>query len=190
MSTSPLPHDPAAAAGAGIVPDGKDWTWVLRRPCPECGLDTRTVDPADVAALLRANAEEWVDVLRGAAVRVRPRPDTWSPLEYACHVRDVFRLYDRRLELMLTRDDPLYPDWDQDATAVEDRYAEQRPATVAAELGEAATALAARFDGVRGEQWQRPGRRGDGARFTVATFARYLLHDPVHHLHDVRRPRP
>ena len=22
-----------------IVPDGKDWTWVLERPCPECGFD-------------------------------------------------------------------------------------------------------------------------------------------------------
>jgi hypothetical protein len=24
-----------------IVPDTKDWTWVLRRPCPECGFDTQ-----------------------------------------------------------------------------------------------------------------------------------------------------
>jgi hypothetical protein len=23
-----------------IIPDTKDWTWVLDRPCPECGLDT------------------------------------------------------------------------------------------------------------------------------------------------------
>lgn len=21
-----------------IVPDTKDWTWVLERPCPECGV--------------------------------------------------------------------------------------------------------------------------------------------------------
>jgi hypothetical protein len=174
----------------GVVPDGKDWTWVLQRPCPECGQDTRTIDPADVAGLVRANAEEWADVLRDAGVRVRPQPGRWSPLEYACHVRDVFRLYDQRLERMVTEDDPLYPDWDQDATAVEDRYSEQRPATVAAELREAAAALAMRFDRVGGEQWQRPGRRSDGARFTVATFARYLVHDAVHHLHDVRRPRP
>jgi hypothetical protein len=35
------------------------------------------------------------------------------------------------------------------------------------------------------DQWQRPGRRSDGARFTVETFARYFIHDPVHHLYDV-----
>jgi hypothetical protein len=31
----------------------------------------------------------------------------------------------------------------------------------------------------------RPGRRSDGATFTAETFARYFIHDPIHHLHDV-----
>ncbi len=75
----------------------------------------------------------------------------WSPLEYACHVRDVFPLFDERLVLMLAQDGPQYANWDQDATAVE-RYAEQDPV---------------------------------GATFTVESFARYLLHDLVHHLHHV-----
>jgi hypothetical protein len=91
-----------------------------------------------------------------------------------------------RLQLMLTRDDPLFPDWDQDKTAVEDRYAEQDPATVAAELTAAGTGLADRFATVTGKQWQRTGARDDGSRFTIATFARYLVHDPLHHLYDVR----
>ena len=38
-----------------------------------------------------------------------------------------------------------------------------------------------------GDQWQRTGSRSDGAAFTVATFARYFVHDPVHHLDDVAR---
>ena len=29
--------------------------------------------------------------------------------------------------------------------------------------------------------------RSDGVAFTVVSFARYFLHDPVHHLDDVRR---
>jgi hypothetical protein len=106
-------------------------------------------------------------------------------VEYGCHVRDVFRLYDQRLELMLAVDDPLFPNWDQDATAVAERYQDQDPAAVAAALPEAAQAIAARFAGVRGDQWQRTGRRSDGASFTVETFARYFIHDPVHHLYDV-----
>jgi hypothetical protein len=170
-----------------IVPDDKDWTWVLHRPCPECGFDAGGVAPESVGPRLRENAAAWHVVLQQPddVVRRRPAADRWSALEYACHVRDVCVLYHQRLLLMLREDDPLYPNWDQDVTAVEERYGEQNPAAVSMELGEAAAGLADGFAGVRGEQWLRPGRRSDGARFDIAGFSRYLLHDPVHHLYDV-----
>ena len=169
-----------------IVPDTKDWTWVLERTCRECGYDAAGVSPGDVAGRLRANAGGWQAVLGRPDAAERPRPEVWSPLEYACHVRDVHVLYLHRLDRMLTEHDPLYDNWDQDATALESRYAEQDPSVVAAELATAATALADRFDAVSGDQWQRPGRRSDGASFTIDTFSRYLLHDVEHHLWDVR----
>jgi hypothetical protein len=87
--------------------------------------------------------------------------------------------------LMLTAGGPRHPNWDQDATAVADRYAERNPARVAAELRDAAGVIAARFGQVSGDQWQRTGFRSDGARFTVESFARYFIHDLVHHLYDV-----
>ena len=63
---------------------------------------------------------------------------------------------------------------------------------VAGELASAGGAIAGRaFAAVSADQWLRPGRRSDGASFTVETFARYFMHDPIHHLHDVtgiRRP--
>jgi hypothetical protein len=167
-----------------ITPDTKDWTWVLQRPCPECGFDTSTFPREDVGNLLRANAAEWPAVLAAPDVRQRPRPDVWSGLEYACHVRDVFRIYDERLTLMRTVDDPLFPNWDQDETAVRDRYGEQEPAVVGPQLFAAAQSLAGNFDGLRDDEWERPGRRSDGAVFTIETFARYFIHDPIHHLYD------
>ena len=97
----------------------------------------------------------------------------------------MFRLYDYRLQLMLTQDDPLFPNWDQDETAIADRYREQNPGVAARELRAAANAIADRFSAVHGEQWYRRGRRGDGAQFTIETFARYFIHDPIHHLYDV-----
>ena len=174
-----------------IVPDDKDWTWVLERPCPECGFDAQHVPPESVAALLRANAAAWERVLLQPddVVRRRPADDRWAPLEYACHVRDVCTLYRERLGLMLREDDPLYPNWDQDVTAVEERYLAQDPAAVSRQLRDAAAGLADAFDGVGGGQWLRTGRRSDGARFSIAGFSRYLLHDPVHHLFDVTGQR-
>lgn len=168
-----------------IPPDTKDWTWVLRQPCPECGYDASTVSPQEVSARLKKCASAWVGVLGREDVKLRPAPTVWSPLEYACHVRDVCRLYLERLELMLTTDDPMYPNWDQDATAVEERYGEQSPITVTEQLAGAASLLAYRFAAVTDDEWQRPGRRSDGASFTVDSFARYFLHDVEHHLHDV-----
>ena len=171
-----------------IQPDTKDWTWVLERPCPECGLESGSIAGEQVPDIIRRNVSAWVDVLGGDDVGRRPRPDVWSPLEYACHVRDVLRLYDERLQLMLDQDDPLYSNWDQDATAVAERYWEQHPSVVADQLRAAGHQLADRFAAVRPEQWARTGRRSDGAVFTVESFARYFVHDVVHHLHDVSAP--
>ncbi|WP_033215800.1 DinB family protein [Kitasatospora phosalacinea] len=172
-----------------ITPDTKDWTWVLERSCADCGLDTAAVAFEAVPGMIRANAAAWVALLDGAdagdGLRERPAPGVWSPLEYACHVRDVFRLFDVRLRLMLAEDGPLFANWDQDATAVEERYAEQDPAVVAAELASGAEKLALSFASVPPADRQRTGNRSDGARFTVESFARYLIHDPVHHLYDV-----
>lgn len=162
---------------------------MLQRPCPECGFDASSFPRTDIAVMLRANAAAWPQALAAPRAADRPQPGKWSPLEYGCHVRDVFRLYDRRLELMLTEDDPLFANWDQDETATADRYGEQDPTQVARQLDAAAEKLASRFAGVSADQWGRPGRRSDGAAFTVETFGRYFLHDPVHHLYDVTGAR-
>jgi hypothetical protein len=169
-----------------IVPDTKDWTWVLERRCPECDFDTRNFDREDIGKMIRENAALWRDVLTHPDVGRRPADNVWSALEYGCHVRDVFGLYHERLGMMLEQNDPDFPNWDQDAASVEARYSEQDPGTVFKELEATAEHLAARFDTVAGDQWNRTGTRSDGARFTVESFARYLIHDPIHHLHEVK----
>lgn len=168
-----------------ITPDIKDWTWVLQRTCPECGFDVTAFPREQVGSMTRDIAARWEPVLAHPKVRERPSDDRWSALEYACHVRDVCALYDARLQMMLEQDDPQYPNWDQDETAIEQRYGEQDPAEVLASLQRNAASLADRFDAVGEDGWERTGTRSDGARFTVETFARYFIHDPVHHLHDV-----
>lgn len=168
-----------------IEPDRKDWTWVLEQPCPECGLQAGDVDPRGVAGLVRDSVPRWRGVLEGDAAAARPSPGTWSPSEYACHVRDVFDVFDERVRLMLDQDDPIFANWDQDATALELRYAEQDPATVAPELDAAAQRVAATFDAVPADAWDRTGRRSNGSRFTVRTLAQYFWHDVEHHLRDV-----
>lgn len=168
-----------------IVPDTKDWTVVITQGCDECGFDPDWDVEGTTPARVRATVEPWRRTLRLPDVRERPRPGTWSPLEYACHVRDVNRLFRQRLELMLTEDDARFEDWDQDVAALRGDYGSADPALVAEEYAAATEELALAFEQVEGERWERRGVRSNGAEFTVRTFAIYLVHDLEHHLGDV-----
>lgn len=186
MTSEPTTDAPAAQPAPAIEPDTKDWTWVLREPCPECGFQAADVDVHAISGTVRDLTPRWISALNRADARVRPEPQVWSVLEYGAHVRDVLRVFDGRLALMLEQDDPLFDNWDQDATALADRYDLQDPVVVADELADAADVIADRFDAVREDQVERPGRRSNGSVFTVRTLGQYFVHDVVHHLHDVR----
>lgn len=168
-----------------ITPETTDWTYVITEGCAECGFSAQQV--TSTGERLRATIPTWRTVLARDDATVRPTPTVWSPVEYACHVRDTCRIFRERLELMLREDNPVFANWDQDATAVEEDYFHQVPAEVADQLAAEAAATAAAFDAVRADQWERPGRRSNGSVFTVATFAVYFLHDIEHHVHDVTR---
>ncbi|WP_026554254.1 DinB family protein [Arthrobacter sp. 35W] len=168
-----------------IIPEDKDWTWVLAETCPECGFAAAEATPSTVASTIPTLLPRWQAVLRRSESSVRPDEDTWSPLEYACHVRDVFDIFEARLELMLAQDNPTFENWDQDKTAVESDYGAQDPAVVSHELVDAGEEAASAFASVSEDQWERTGVRSNGSVFTVHTLAGYFLHDVVHHLHDV-----
>lgn len=168
-----------------IEPDGKDWTWVLNEPCPECGFVADDVDPAVVGAVVGTHVERWTRVLARPDVAVRPQPDRWSDLEYACHVRDVCTVFAGRIDQMLVEDPAHFANWDQDAAALERDYAHADPTEVAAELASEARRLTDSLAHVGEGDWQRRGLRSNGSAFTTATLAQYLLHDLEHHLVDV-----
>ncbi|RZS90300.1 DinB family protein [Motilibacter rhizosphaerae] len=177
----------SASAADTIVPDDKDWTWVLDGPCPECGFDARTLHGRDVAAQLPGLADRYAAALERPGAAVRTLPGTWSVLEYACHVRDVFRIFSERAALVLAEDGARFANWDQDATALEQDYAGQVPARVREELLEAARAAEQRWASVPEDAWERRGLRSNGSVFTLDSLGRYFLHDVVHHVHDVER---
>jgi hypothetical protein len=172
-----------------IVPEDKNWTWVLERPCPQCGFVAADLDVTQMPEMVRAMAAQWPALLAHPQANVRPTDDLWSAVEYGCHVRDVIELFDYRLTLMLREDDPTFANWDQDQTAIDNRYHEADPAEVARQIVAAGDVGAARYmevDGIAGG-WSRKGLRSDGAVFTIESFARYMLHDPVHHIWDVEQ---
>jgi DinB family protein len=119
----------------------------------------------------------------------RPDPDTWSILEYGCHVRDVLLVQRERVLLALRVDEPTVVAMGRDERVAADGYSDQRPADVARQIGDAAlmfTGVLARLDD---QSWQRTMIYGypQRASRSVAWVAVHSLHELVHHLGDVQR---
>ena len=133
-----------------IIPDEKDWTWVLTRPCPECSFRRFDGHPGHGARTAsRTCCPAGGPSSAGPTWPNARTTTTWSALEYACHVRDVFSLFDQRLNLMLDDDDARFENWDQDHTAVDKDYANADPAVVSAELTAEGEQIAESFAGVQ-----------------------------------------
>jgi hypothetical protein len=169
------------------TPDDADWTWVLTRPCPDCGFDAAATRPADVPAILRDAGQRYAAALGRDDVRTRPAAGVWSTLEYVCHVRDVCDVMRGRLEQILAGGGEVvrFANWDQDETAVEQQYWRSDPDVVAREVGVAFEAAATAYGLPSGTQWEWPALRSNGSEFTARTLALYFVHDIRHHLWDV-----
>lgn len=178
------PVDKGGATPPAITGDNKDWTFVVTDGCSECGFDP-DIDVRSTGQRVRATIPKWEAVLDRLDAAQRPKPDVWSPLEYGCHVRDVNRVFRGRLDLMLAQDDPTFPNWNPNTTAVDSRYWETDAESVAEDYRREATQTADQWDAVRDDQWGRRGLRDNGSTFTVASLAVYFLHDLEHHLKDV-----
>jgi len=167
-----------------------DWTWVLERPCDECEYDAHALSRKELPGRIRAVGGAWRQLLGyGPAVeRLSDGDDrTWTPLQYGCHVRDVFKIFEKRARTMLKkRKPPTFKDWDQEEEAIKGDYAGQDPAKVAYDLATNAGKFADLLDRVDGDEWTKEGTRSDGASFTVESLARYMLHDVEHHLWDAQ----
>ncbi|MFJ3959141.1 DinB family protein [Arthrobacter sp. NPDC090010] len=162
----------------------RDWSGVLETGCTECGFPAGELTPQETAHRLRDVMPGWEEALRSDDVRHRPMPTVWSPVEYACHVRDLCRLLPARLSMILSFDNPEYPDWDQDAAAQEHAYWTEEPLAIADDLSRWAAAAAAALEACSTAQGERTGRRSGGRTLTLNQLCATFLHEVHHHLRD------
>lgn len=71
-------------------------------------------------------------------------------------VRDTCDMFSIRIALVLERNNPTFPNYDQDVIAVELRYDQQHPQIVATELRHALDALLEQLDAIPDDDWGRP----------------------------------
>jgi S-DNA-T family DNA segregation ATPase FtsK/SpoIIIE len=130
-----------------------------------------------------------VEVVPGDRLRTRPAPEVWSPLEYACHVRDVLLVQRERVLLAQVEDQPEFVPMRRDERAVGARYNEQDPVTVLAAIPTAADDLAATLDGLDATGWARSGiyTYPERAVRSIEWIGRHTLHELRHHQGDIER---
>ncbi len=178
--------------------------------CEQCGFVYGEVAVTDIAIRLRASEGAYRAVLlddggespgpsadpgpatgpgrRPAILQRRPDPDTWSALEYTCHVRDVLLVQRDRTVLALVESNPSFARMSRDERVALARYDAHPPAQVVVQLGVAAELCATVFEGLTSDQWARPLIYNYPAPTPrdVAWVARNTVHEVEHHLGDVR----
>ena len=157
--------------------------------CPGCGFSYAVGRP-EITPWLRSDAAAFVVKLArydDVAVRRRHAPDVWSPLEYACHVRDVLRVQTERVRLAQREVDPVFAPMGRDERVVDDRYNEQDPERVAGEIVQSAETLASYLDGLDAAGWERAGvyNYPEPALRTVEWIAIHTSHELLHHRGDI-----
>jgi hypothetical protein len=162
--------------------------------CAECAF-TYDVDAASSAgdAITAACAEAASLLVRHAvAAPTRRTPETWSALEYGCHVRDVLLVQRERVLLALRVDEPAPDPMGRDERAMHDGYAEQLPVDVARQLTDAATLFAHVLRRLDADQWARTMiyNYPEPAPRSLRWVAVHTEHEARHHLADMRRQLP
>ncbi|MFI1154764.1 MULTISPECIES: DinB family protein [Streptomyces] len=161
--------------------------------CGECGFTYDLNLAPSVASLARDQAAQFADFLHGPhASAPRPAPGIWSPLEYACHVRDVLLVQRERVLVARRSNTPVAEPMGRDERVEHDGYALQDPAAVARQLTDAAALFANVLDRLPPDHWDRTlvYSYPEPAERTVRWLAVHTLHELRHHLHDAHRQAP
>ncbi|WP_085243981.1 DinB family protein [Mycobacterium paraense] len=160
--------------------------------CEECGyaydLTAATRAGDEIRSAVAELARLLVTTERRALAR-RTAPERWSPLEYACHVRDVLITQRERVLLARRTDVPAAVPMGRDERVAHDGYAESDPAEVAEEVTIAARLLANTLSRLDTRDWELrivynwPQRTERTLRWVAAN----TVHDVRHHLLDIKR---
>ncbi|MFF1821290.1 DinB family protein [Kribbella sp. NPDC058245] len=162
--------------------------------CEQCGFNYDTGDlQGTVTLLVRQSADCSMALTKAAAgpdsnvVRLRPEPEVWSAIEYACHVRDVLEVQRLRIAQCLAEDRPVYAPMDRTGRVKQAKYEHQDPMEVAAALVRFAKEFGAAARVLTPPQLGKLGLYNYPVRMprSLGWVIRHTAHEVQHHRHDI-----
>lgn len=156
--------------------------------CGGCGFLYDEAAAAVAPDRILEAVDDLAPLLSGPGLARRPAPDTWSRLEYGCHLRDVLLVQRERVLLARRVECPELVPMGRDERVEHDGYRDQDPVDVRRQLRDAASLLAGCLRRLDAGGWHRtvvynwPVR----AERTLAWLAINALHEVLHHGDDIR----
>jgi hypothetical protein len=160
--------------------------------CDECGYVYDAVATSDVPEQIKRVVADLVAAFAGidpALVRMRSNSTTWSALEYACHIRDVFLIQRDRAVLAQVEDRPSFARMYCEERVWLCGYDEHVVADVLTHVEVAAELCATAFARIPTNAWTRRFIYNwpSASDHDLLWLARHTRHEGVHHVMDVRR---
>jgi DinB superfamily len=157
--------------------------------CEGCGFEYDLGKAELASASIVQGSEDLVSILNDSAadLTTRREPQTWSPLEYGCYVRDVLLVQRERVLAARSLDRPSFNPMGREERVQYDGYAEQGDNDVARQLGDAARLFANVLSRLSPKDWDRsvmynyPEPRERSLRWVAV----HTVHEIHHHTFDV-----
>jgi hypothetical protein len=159
--------------------------------CDECGFELDEDRALEAGPEIVEGAIKLAQLLNSPTHHFAERREahTWSPLEYACHLRDVMIVQRERILLGLREDRPAPPMMGSEDRVIRDGYAEQQPRDVGRQLTDAARLLANVMARITVADWGRPVRYAGYTpeERSLRWVAVDTWHEMHHHTLDIER---
>ncbi len=161
---------------------------------------TATTDSAGAEA---AAQERILARLRDHAVEVRrlvagldeeslsrhPVPGKWSLKELLCHISRVQRVFDARLDALLSEDNPEIAYYGPEGDLIFEEMADRPGAETLNEFLDERERLLSRLEKLSPDDWRRPGRHPEVEDYDVQLQMDYLAHHEAHHIYQMFQRR-
>ena len=162
--------------------------------CEECGFEYAQVPASELSGALQALGVGYRNALSRAGdgravLSARPSPETWSALEYACHVRDVLLAQRDRVLLALVEPCPTFASTYPDQRVSLARYNSENPLVVVEEIAMAARLISRVYAAMTPGQLARTGiyNYPEPMERDLIWVGQHTVHEGRHHLRDIER---
>jgi len=145
-----------------------------------------------LVARLRQQAEDVKRMTAGldeASLAKRTIPDKWSLKELVCHLDRVQQLFEGRVDVVLTQDNPSIAKYDPERDKEFEKMVLLPTKDSLAAFLQSREKFADRLEKLSPAEWHRVGRHPEYPHYDVHFQVEYMVHHEAHHIYQMYQRR-